>query len=79
MPPRPSTISSPVPVTLAGEAHAAGAHDAAVGIEQDVRAEVLLRLLDLLLLEARLAAAVLVRVILEQHSPAWSHTGQSSG
>jgi hypothetical protein len=51
---------------FAREAHAAGAHDAAVGVEKDVRAQVLLGLLDLLLFEARDAAAVLVRVVLQE-------------
>ena len=50
---------------LAGEADAARAHDAAVAVEQDVRADVLLRVLDLLLEEAALPAAVLVRVVLQ--------------
>ena len=48
-----------------GEAHATRAHDAAVGVELDVRAYVLDGLLDLLLLEPRLGAAVLEAVVLE--------------
>ena len=50
---------------LAGEAHAPRAHDAAVGVEKDVGADVLLRLLDLGLGEATLPAAVLVGVVLQ--------------
>src|SRR5690606_32021860 len=50
---------------FAGEAHAAGAHDAAIGVEGDVRPDILLGLLDLLLLEAAGRAAVLVAVVLQ--------------
>src|SRR5204862_3916838 len=51
---------------FAREADAARAHDAAVVVEQDVEADVLLGLLVFVLLKAALAAAVLVGVILEQ-------------
>ena len=54
-----------MPADLAGEAHAARAHDAAVVVEEDVVADVLLGLLGLVFLEAALAAAVLVGVILQ--------------
>jgi hypothetical protein len=50
---------------LAREAHAARAHDASVAVEEDARPDVLLRVLDLLLEEAALPAAVLVGVVLQ--------------
>jgi hypothetical protein len=63
--------AAPVDVQLAGaahltgEPHAPGTHDAPVVVEQHVEADVLLRLLDLVLLEAALGPAVLVAVVLQ--------------
>ena len=53
------------PRYLAREPHAAGAHDAPVGVDVDVGAEILLGLLDLGLLEARHAATVLEAEVLQ--------------
>ena len=50
---------------FAGEAHTARAHDATIAVEEDVRADVLLRLLVLRFGEAALTTAVLVGVILQ--------------
>ena len=65
--PRCSTASSPVLVTSRGEAHAARAQDAALLVQQHVRAELPgLLALDLLEREAALIQAVLHVVVLQR-------------